>query len=182
MSRVALTAIYSQCNDRIMGIDGDLPIRLKEDMKMFSATTQGNHCVMGRKTWESLPETMKKNKKGRTFYVLTKNHLYRPSHGAIPIHDFDTFLTMIYSETETVYLIGGAEILNRYLSYCDTLFVTEIDYDALSGLSDVTSGEISRAPVLYNNEFRLSREIHPLYQVVDGKKVFFQFKEYVRVS
>lgn len=38
-----------------IGKDGELLVRISEDMKNFSAITTGNVIVMGRKTLESFP-------------------------------------------------------------------------------------------------------------------------------
>ena len=38
-----------------IGKDGELLVRISEDMKNFSAMTTGNVIVMGRKTLESFP-------------------------------------------------------------------------------------------------------------------------------
>ena len=45
------------CVDQNWGIgkDGALAIRLKSDMKRFRELTEGNGVVMGRKTFESIP-------------------------------------------------------------------------------------------------------------------------------
>ena len=47
-----------------LGKDGDLAWRIREDMKYFKKITMGdssaqNAVVMGRKTWDSIPEKFK---------------------------------------------------------------------------------------------------------------------------
>ena len=51
--------ILAMDENNTIGIDGDLPWKLKSDMKRFRALTTGdgfNAVVMGRKTWDSIPE------------------------------------------------------------------------------------------------------------------------------
>lgn len=43
-------------NNRVIGIAGKLPWHLPEDLANFKALTVGKPVVMGRKTYESLPE------------------------------------------------------------------------------------------------------------------------------
>ena len=53
-----LSVIFASTRDGGIGKDGQLPWRLKADMKFFKETTIGdgnNAVVMGRKTWESIP-------------------------------------------------------------------------------------------------------------------------------
>ena len=40
---------------QFIGRHGDLPWRLRSDLQRFKAITVGKPCLMGRKTWESLP-------------------------------------------------------------------------------------------------------------------------------
>jgi dihydrofolate reductase len=43
----------------VIGIDNRLPWHLPEDMKFFRETTRGKPVIMGRKTWESLPDAFR---------------------------------------------------------------------------------------------------------------------------
>ena len=42
--------------NRVIGKDGKLPWSIKEDMLHFKTLTTGFPCIMGRKTYESLPQ------------------------------------------------------------------------------------------------------------------------------
>lgn len=48
--------IWAQARDRVIGDGGDMPWHLPEDFAHFRAMTRGCPVVMGRRTWESLPE------------------------------------------------------------------------------------------------------------------------------
>jgi dihydrofolate reductase len=48
--------IAAMAENRVIGKDGALPWSLREDMVRFRELTLGHPCVMGRKTWESLPK------------------------------------------------------------------------------------------------------------------------------
>jgi len=47
--------IAAMAENRVIGKDGTLPWSIKEDLARFKALTTGWPCIMGRKTWESLP-------------------------------------------------------------------------------------------------------------------------------
>ena len=55
-----------------IGREGGLPWRLPEDLVRFRELTTGHAVVMGRRTWESLPERFRPLP-GRTNVVLTSD-------------------------------------------------------------------------------------------------------------
>lgn len=54
-----LGAIWAQTCDGIIGRNGTMPWHVPEDLKHFQRTTAGKPVIMGRRTWESLPDTYK---------------------------------------------------------------------------------------------------------------------------
>lgn len=54
-----LGAIWAQIDKGIIGRNGTIPWYVPEDLKHFQRTTAGKPVIMGRRTWESLPETYK---------------------------------------------------------------------------------------------------------------------------
>ena len=56
----------------MIGIDNRLPWHLPEDMKFFRETTRGKPVIMGRKTWESLPDAFRPLP-GRANIVVSRN-------------------------------------------------------------------------------------------------------------
>lgn len=54
-----LGAIWAQTDKGVIGRNGTMPWHVPEDLKHFQRTTVGKPVIMGRRTWESLPETYK---------------------------------------------------------------------------------------------------------------------------
>ena len=61
--------------NRLIGRDNALPWRLPDDMRWFRAQTMGKPCIMGRKTYDSLPDRFRPLP-GRLNIVVTRNHDY----------------------------------------------------------------------------------------------------------
>lgn len=62
--------IIVACDRRgVIGKNGTLPWRLKEDLQLFRQRTMGHAIIMGRKTWDSIP---KKPLDGRANVVISK--------------------------------------------------------------------------------------------------------------
>lgn len=54
-----LGAIWAQTCDGIIGRNGTMPWHVPEDLKHFQRTTAGKPVIMGRRTWDSLPDAYK---------------------------------------------------------------------------------------------------------------------------
>ena len=51
--------VWAQGRNRVIGRDGAIPWHLPEDLAHFRRLTMGSVCVMGRHTWESLPDAFR---------------------------------------------------------------------------------------------------------------------------
>jgi len=121
-----LSAIVAMDTNRIIGFEGDLPWRLPSDLKHFKSVTLGKPCLMGRKTWESLPFPLP----GRPNLVLTRNPNYE-AKGAEIFSDLKAMIGRGYElagqmGTDEVMLIGGAQLYATLLPVCDRLYITEV--------------------------------------------------------
>ena len=109
-----------------IGKNGKLLVSIPEDQRLFREETIGKVIVMGRKTMESLPGGQPLY--GRTNIVLTRNLDYRKK-GAKVVHSVDEALELLKDvPTDDIFIIGGAEIYEQFLPYCNTAHVTWIDY------------------------------------------------------
>lgn len=109
-----------------IGVNNNLLVSIPADMKFFRETTTGNVVVMGRKTLESFPNGLPL--KNRVNVVLTKDVNYQVK-GAIIVHSMDELKEALKDyDSDNVYVIGGATIYEQLLDYCDTAYVTKIDY------------------------------------------------------
>ena len=110
-----------------IGKDNKLLVSIPADMKMFREETSGKVVVMGRKTLESFPNGLPL--KNRTNIVITKNKDY-DAKGAIVVHSIEEALEEVKKyPSEDVYCIGGDSVYTQMLPYCDTAYVTYVDYE-----------------------------------------------------
>lgn len=104
----------------VIGDKGAIPWHYPEDIQRFKRITMGYPVVMGRKTWESLP---KKPLAGRPNIVLTKNGF--TDHRC---HIYDSLKRAIFDfRDKKIFVIGGAQIFERYMHFADVIDVTYID-------------------------------------------------------
>ena len=122
-----VTLVAAVARGGVIGRAGGLPWRIPEDMRRFRELTLGHPVVMGRKTWDSLPERFRPLP-GRRNVVVTRNPLWR-SEGAEPAGSLDEALRLV-GEVEQVFVIGGGQLYTAALPLADELLLTEIDLEA----------------------------------------------------
>ena len=121
-----LKLIYARSRNGVIGRDGQLPWHLPADLAHFKQTTLGQAVVMGRKTWDSLPERFRPLP-GRTNIVITRQTDWH-AHGALVAHSLEQAMSLCPAPGP-LWVIGGAEIYAQALPLASTVVVTEIDVE-----------------------------------------------------
>jgi dihydrofolate reductase len=106
--------------NRVIGVAGDLPWRLPDDLKRFKALTLGQTILMGRKTWTSLGRPLP----GRDNRVLSRDPAFHPE-GATVYARLDAALAN--PQGEAVWVIGGGELYAALMPQAARLYLTEVD-------------------------------------------------------
>ena len=110
-----------------IGKNGGLLAHISGDMKYFRETTKGKIVVMGRKTLEGLHGGQPLG--NRINVVLSENPAYKIK-GAVVCHNIDEALEYLKQfSSEDIYVIGGESIFRQFLPYCNTVYLTHIDYE-----------------------------------------------------
>jgi len=117
-----------------IGIGNKLPWRLKGDMQYFQYVTteaeQGkvNAVIMGRKTWESLPEKSRPLK-DRVNIVLSRGYADVPT-GVLVVNSLEDALSQLWHDetVDKIFVIGGASVYAQALNHpdCDRIYLTEV--------------------------------------------------------
>ena len=115
--------IWAEARGGVIGAEGGMPWHVPEDMAHFKDVTLGAPVVMGRKTWDSLPERFRPLT-GRENVVITRQQDWA-ADGA---RRAATISEAVRGRDE-VWVIGGAEIYAQVIDDADRLEVTEIDLD-----------------------------------------------------
>ena len=143
-----LSIIAAVARNGVIGKDNQLLWHLPEDMRHFRETTRGKPVIMGRKTWESLPDAFRPLP-GRNNIVVSRNPAYQPARATLASTLNDAILKA--GDAEEVFVIGGAELYRLALPIADRLYLTEIDQDF--------EGDASFPDIEKSNWEEASREI-----------------------
>jgi dihydrofolate reductase len=118
----------ARATNGVIGREGKLPWRLRDDLAFFRKVTMGKPIIMGRKTWESLPGG---SLPGRLNIVLSRDGSFEPK-GAVVCETFSEAVQIGREqagedEVDEVCVIGGAALFELALPQARRLYLTEVE-------------------------------------------------------
>jgi len=116
--------IYARAANGVIGKDGRMPWHLPEDLAHFKQLTSGCPVVMGRKTWDSIPERFRPLR-GRRNIVVTRQENWH-ENGVQRASSLGNALEFC-EQDDTVWIMGGAQIYALALPLASAVEVTEIE-------------------------------------------------------
>jgi dihydrofolate reductase len=131
-----ISIIVAASTNNVIGVGGELPWKISDDLKRFKALTMGKPIVMGRLTWESIGRPLP----GRQNIVITRQSDFS-ANGCDVVASPAAALT-VAGDAEEIMIIGGSQIYDLFLPKAGRLYLTrvqtEIDGDAFfSSISEV---------------------------------------------
>ncbi len=123
--KIVIVAAIGENN--VIGRDGQLPWRLKSDLKYFRALTMGKPVIMGRKTFESIGRPLE----GRTNIVMTHKFGVVKVPGGALATSLDAALGFAREDcrkrgVDQVMVIGGSDIFADTMPIADRLEITHV--------------------------------------------------------
>jgi dihydrofolate reductase len=118
--------IWAEARGGVIGAGGVMPWHLPEDLAHFKQTTGAAPVIMGRKTWDSLPERFRPLP-GRMNVVVTRQADWSAA-GAIRAASLPEAIAACAGNPQA-WIIGGAEIYALAVTLAHVAEVTEIDAD-----------------------------------------------------
>jgi dihydrofolate reductase len=124
---VTLSLIAALSSNGVIGVNGSLPWHIPEDLRRFRRLTLGHPVVMGRKTYESILESLGKPLPGRENIVVTRQAAFA-APGCRVVNGLPDALRVAarLDGSDECCVIGGEEIFRLALPLCDRLELTEI--------------------------------------------------------
>jgi dihydrofolate reductase len=114
--------IAAMAENRVIGKNNAVPWSLKEDMAHFMKLTKGWPCVMGRKTWESLP---RKPLSGRLNVVVSETMTANFTPGLMLCPSLFGAIDHC-AGYEKIFICGGETIYRQALEFADKIELTVI--------------------------------------------------------
>lgn len=123
--------ILASDSNGVIGINGELPWKDKEEMMHFKTTTMNSIVVMGYNTFKSLNY---KPLKGRVNYLLIDKEKSLDSFTSdeikivTNIDDVINDAENVFKATRDIYFIGGKYVYEKAIGYCDEIILSEYKY------------------------------------------------------
>ena len=121
---MTISIVAAVASNRVIGRGNTVPWRLSTDLKRLKALTMGHPVIMGRKTFETLPQPLP----GRTNIVVTRDGNYHPPDGVLVASTAERALELAAGDGE-VFILGGAQIYAQLLHRADRMYLTEVHAD-----------------------------------------------------
>lgn len=116
-----ISIVVAIADNYAIGKDQQLLWHLPADMKHFRVLTTGHTIIMGRKTFESLPNGALPKRKN----VILTSHTDTTFENAYPCKSLKDALELCKDEEE-VFIIGGAQVYHQTINDVDKLYVTHV--------------------------------------------------------
>lgn len=127
--------IWAQSKNGVIGNHGSMPWHIPEDLAHFRQITQNKPVIMGRKTWDSLPERFRPLPYRRNI-ILTRSPKWGVELSNINslvkiANSIETSMSPIIvgRQVPEVWVVGGGQIYPQFLKYASRIEVTEIQED-----------------------------------------------------
>ena len=124
-----MISIIVACDaNRGIGRNGTIPWHFPSDLQWFKEVTRDNVVIMGRKTYESLPEKVRP--------LPNRHNIVVTSNKIDGVQTADSLKKAIFAASlygKEIFLIGGQRIYEEGLAYADQIFMTQI-HDAYENM------------------------------------------------
>ncbi len=121
-----ISIIAAMGDNRVIGIDNQLPWHLPADLARFKQLTVNKPIIMGRKTYESIGRPLPK----RQNIVISRNPEFQ-AEGCLVVKSLPEAVNLCQSEqAEEVFIIGGASLYEEAISSTEvpasTMYLTRV--------------------------------------------------------
>ena len=115
-----ISIIVAASTTNVIGVQGELPWRLSNDLKRFKKITMGKPIVMGRLTYESIGRPLP----GRQNIIITRQTDF--TGAGCDVVASPEAARAAAGDVEEIMIIGGGEIYALFLPLADRIYLTRV--------------------------------------------------------
>ena len=115
--------IAAVSKDKVIGKQGGIPWKIKEDLSFFKEKTLNSPIIMGRATFNSIGRPLP----NRLNIVMTRS--VKNTEGVTEVTSVEKAIeaASINRDSSRVYIIGGENIYKEFLPIAHRMIITEVD-------------------------------------------------------
>jgi len=117
-----LSIIVAMANDRVIGLNNQMPWHLPADLAWFKKNTLNKPVIMGRKTFESIGRPLP----NRHNIIISRTPQHSDNENITWVTSLEQALDLT-QHNEEVFIIGGGNIYLQALPKVARLYLTHID-------------------------------------------------------
>ncbi|MGV8086896.1 MAG: dihydrofolate reductase [Candidatus Woesearchaeota archaeon] len=127
---MTLNLIVAMTNNRVIGLDNTLPWRIPEEMKNFKELTTGNVVIMGRKTYESIPEKYRPLPNRDNVVISSQMSANSSNYNGIVIAStLQEAVDKAKKFNKEMFIMGGAQVYKAALPLVDKMYISIVKED-----------------------------------------------------
>lgn len=116
-----ISLIVAASNNNVIGLNGDLPWHLAEDLQRFKTTTMGKPMIMGSATFASIGRALP----GRKSIVMSRQAGFKAEGCVVAVSVEDAIACA--GDVEELMVIGGGKIYELFLPKANRIYLTRVD-------------------------------------------------------
>ena len=161
-----ISLIVAIAQNNVIGGDNKLLWHISDDLKRFKKITSGNTIVMGRKTFESLPEVLP----NRKHIILTRDKNYTVDNPSVEvIHNINDIINNFKNSPVEVFIIGGGEIYNQFINSVDKIYLTKV-FKNFEGDTTFPEIDYNNWNITFDSEIFTDEKSNINYQFINLEK------------
>ncbi len=116
-----ISLIVAASTNNVIGVQGELPWHISDDLKRFKSLTTGKPIIMGRLTFESIGRALPDRHN-----IIISRHANFAADGCTVVSSPGAAL-LAAGDAEEAMIIGGGQIYELFFSKADRIYLTRVD-------------------------------------------------------
>ena len=160
-------------NKNVIGRNGGLLFHIKNDLQNFKRMTSDNVVIMGKNTFDTLPNSQPLPNRINIIITNDLNYSVNGHDNVFVAHSIQEAVDFCKSfKDKELFVIGGGSIYNQFLDedLIDEAFVTKVEDNSIE------SGDVLINENFCNHDkWKLFIETDYQYQIIDGQNIKYKY-------
>lgn len=162
----SINLYFTKSLNEVIGRENEFIWFLNKESSDFKDRTKDQIVLMGKRTWETIPTSMKQNLTCLNVIVTRDRNFTYYNDNVTVVYDLDWYINEYINdleETRDLWVVGGGQVLSQVIKYADSIEVIEVN--------EKIKGDIL-APKIDGRSFSLTNSSELKYDSFNGIEYF----------